>query len=150
SQAEGCAADDETGALYIAEEDVGLWRYEAEPGAGDKRVQVDSTDKGHLKADVEGIAIYYGARGTGYLIVSSQGDDNYAVYRREGQNEFVGHFAVIADPRLGIDGSSETDGLDVISTPLGSAFPYGVFVAQDGRNIAPSERQNFKLVPWER
>jgi 3-phytase len=25
-----------------------------------------------------------------------------------------------------------------------------VFVAQDGRNIAPRERQNFKLVPWER
>jgi 3-phytase len=25
-----------------------------------------------------------------------------------------------------------------------------VLVVQDGRNITPVERQNFKLVPWER
>lgn len=151
SQAEGCAADDESGALYIAEEDVGLWRYEADPSSADRRVAIDSTSgQGHLTPDVEGVAIYYGEKGTGYLIVSNQGKDNYAVYRREGRNEFLGHFSVIADSARGIDGASETDGLDVISTPLGPAFPYGLFVAQDGRNIAPAERQNFKLVPWER
>jgi 3-phytase len=151
SQAEGCAADDETGALYIAEEDVGLWRYEAEPSGADRRVAIDdTTDKGHLTADVEGVAVYYGTDGSGYLIVSNQGEDNYAVYRREGRNEFVGHFSVIADPSRGIDGASETDGLDVIGTPLGAGFPHGLFIAQDGRNIAPAERQNFKLVPWER
>ena len=33
SQAEGCAADDELGQLYVAEEDVGLWKYSAEPAA---------------------------------------------------------------------------------------------------------------------
>jgi 3-phytase len=150
TQAEGCAADDETGALYIAEEDVGLWRYEAEPDGADRRVPLDTTGKGNLNADVEGVAIYYGQRGTGYVIVSNQGRDNYAVYRREGRNEFIAHFSVGADPAAGIDGASETDGLDVISTPLGPAFPRGVFVAQDGRNISPDERQNFKLVPWER
>jgi len=151
TQAEGCAADDETGALYIAEEDVGLWRYEAEPTGADRRVALDdTTKKGHLKADVEGIAIYYGEGGKGYVIVSNQGDDNYAVYRREDGNEFLGHFAIIANPEAGIDGASETDGLDVISTPLGPAFPYGVLVVQDGRNISPAARQNFKLVPWER
>ena len=31
SEAEGCLADDTAGALYISEEDVGLWRYGAEP-----------------------------------------------------------------------------------------------------------------------
>lgn len=71
--AEGCVVDDETGALYIAEEDVGLWRYAAEP-----------------------------------------------------------------------------DGLDVTSAALGAAFPQGLLVVQDGRNITPVERQNFKLFPWER
>ncbi len=35
SQAEGCAADDELGNLYVAEEDGALWRYSAEPGGGD-------------------------------------------------------------------------------------------------------------------
>jgi 3-phytase len=150
TQAEGCAADDATGALYIAEEDVGLWRYEAEPDGAHRRLPLDTTKDGHLKADVEGVSIYYGQGAEGYVIVSNQGSDNYAVYRREGNNEFIGHFAIVADTNRGIDGASETDGIDVISTPLGPAFSHGVFVAQDGRNITPSERQNFKLVPWER
>jgi 3-phytase len=55
---------------------------------------------------------------------------------------------VLADPERGIDGISETDGLEVLSANLGGAFGAGIFVAQDGRNIAPQENQNFKLVPW--
>ena len=34
SESEGCVADDETGALYVSQEDVALWRYGAEPGTG--------------------------------------------------------------------------------------------------------------------
>lgn len=150
SQAEGCVADDETGALYIAEEDVGLWRYGAEPDAGADRVAIDTTEGGRLTADVEGLGLFLGPEGTGYLVASNQGADNYAVYRREAPNEFVGFFSIAANDALGIDGVSETDGLDISSAPLGPAFPAGVLVAQDGRNISPPERQNFKLVPWER
>jgi 3-phytase len=150
TQAEGCAADDATGALYVAEEDVGLWRYKAEPDGGAERVRIDHTGKGgRLEADVEGVAILPGADGKGFLVVSNQGADNYALYRREGDNAFIGHFSVIANDDLGIDGASETDGLDVTASPLGPAFPHGLLVVQDGRNIAPAERQNFKLVPWE-
>jgi 3-phytase len=149
TQAEGCATDDELGALYIAEEDVGLWRYSAEPRGGSTRTQVDSTGKsGHLEADVEGLSVYAGSAGTGFIVVSNQGANNYALYRREGKNEFAGHFAVVANDELGIDGASETDGLDVTSAPLGPNFPDGLLVVQDGRNITPRERQNFKLVPW--
>ncbi|HBX73626.1 MAG TPA: hypothetical protein DEG86_11630, partial [Halieaceae bacterium] len=36
-----------------------------------------------------------------------------------------------------------------ISTPLGDRFPYGLFVAQDGRNLMPPENQNYKVVSWE-
>jgi 3-phytase len=151
TQAEGCAADDETGALYIAEEDVGLWRYAAEPDGETERRQLDSTGKGgRLKADVEGVGIFRGKGGAGYLVVSNQGADNYAVYRREGDNAFIGLFSIVANDGSGIDGASETDGLEVTSTPLGRAFPHGMLVVQDGRNITPVERQNFKLVPWER
>lgn len=150
SQAEGCVADDETGQLYVAEEDVGLWRYSAEPDGGAQRTLIDSVEGGRLVDDVEGVGLYRAANGTGYIVVSSQGSDNYVVYRREGSNEHVGTFHVIANDRLGIDGVSETDGLEVTSTSLGAAFPHGLFVAQDGRNITPNEPQNFKLVPWER
>jgi 3-phytase len=150
SQSEGCVADDETGALYVGEEDVGLWRYSAEPTGGNERRLVDSTTApGRLAADVEGIGLVSGADGRGYLVVSNQGADNYAVYRREGNNELVGFFDVVANDALGIDGVSETDGLAVTGSSLGTAFPHGLLVVQDGRNITPAERQNFKFVPWQ-
>lgn len=149
SQAEGCAADDGTGALYIAEEDVGLWRYSAAPSGGSDRTSVDTVANGHLTDDAEGVAIFYGSGPSGYLIVSSQGSNDYNVYRRDGANEFIGKFAIVPEA-TGIDGTSDTDGIDVTSASLGSAFPHGVFVAQDGKNTSPAAAQNFKLVPWER
>ena len=42
--------------------------------------------------------------------------------------------------------TSGTDGIDVTNISLGSAFPQGVFVAQD--DVNDSGNQNFKLVPW--
>ena len=150
TQTEGCVADDETGVLYVGEEDVGIWKYSAEPDGGEDRSMVDSTEDGNITDDVEGLSIYYAANGEGYLIASNQGADSYAVYERSGENRFIGLFHVVADEATGIDGASETDGLDVTSANLGPAFPNGVFVVQDGRNITPDERQNFKLVPWER
>jgi 3-phytase len=150
SQTEGCVADDELGSLYIGEEDEALWKYSAEPDAGTDRVMIDSTgDDGRLDADVEGVALWIGENGTGYLIASNQGADNYAVYRREGDNEYIGHFHIIANPELRLDGASETDGLEVTSAPLGDRYPAGLLVVQDGRNIAPEEPQNFKFVSWQ-
>lgn len=149
SQAEGCVADDELGHLYVGEEDTGLWKYSADARGGSTRTAVDRTEGGHLTADVEGMTLWRGADGKGYLIVSNQGEDNYAVYRREGDNAFVGKFHVIENGGLGIDGASETDGLDVTSAPLGAAYPRGLLVVQDGRNLMPADRQNFKLVSWD-
>ncbi|WP_262692715.1 phytase [Kordiimonas aestuarii] len=150
STAEGCVADDDTGALFVAEEDIALWKYGAEPGDGTAREKITDPQMNHgLKDDLEGVSIYYGAGTSGYIVLSSQGNNSYALFDREAPHAYVGSFRVIANSDAGIDGSSETDGLDIISTPLGPDFPYGVFVAQDGRNISPAERQNFKLVPWE-
>ena len=150
SQTEGCVADDETGDLYVGEENVAIWKYSAEPDGGDTRVMVDNADTGNITADVEGLALYYGPDGGGYLIASNQGADSYAVYERANDNQFLGLFHIVADAGTGIDGASETDGLDVTSANLGPAFPNGLVVVQDGRNITPAERQNFKIVPWER
>lgn len=148
TQAEGCVADDETGFLYVAEEDVGLWKYAAEPDGGDTRTLIDNTDDGRLTDDVEGLALWNGPNGKGYLVVSNQGADNYALYRRDGDNAYAGHFHIVANAAAGIDGASETDGLDVSSAAFGAAFPDGLLVVQDGRNIAPEEPQNFKFVSW--
>ncbi len=145
---EGCVADDWLGLLYVGEERVGIWRFNAEPDASTEPLaQVDSTGPGgNLTADVEGLAIYYTSDGGGYLIASSQGSSEYVVYARTGDNAFIGKFIVAEG--TGIDGASGTDGIDVTNFPLGAAFPEGLFVAQDDLNIAPDENQNFKLVSW--
>ena len=43
-----------------------------------------------LKADIEGVEVWAGKDGKGFIVLSNQGADNYAVYRREGDNAFVG------------------------------------------------------------
>jgi 3-phytase len=144
STSEGCVADDGLGHLYVTEEDVGIWKYDAEPGGGSNRVAIDGVGP-NLEADVEGVTIYYGPEETGYLIVSSQGSSDYAVYRREGDNEFLSKLEIVASG--GIDEVSGTDGIDVISTPLGAAFPTGLFVVHDSDN--DPDENNFKLVPWD-
>ncbi|MES2033910.1 MAG: phytase [Pseudomonadota bacterium] len=150
SQTEGCVADDETGFLYVAEEDVALWKMGAEPKAGSARTMVASVASNPaLKDDLEGVSLYLQPRGAGYIVLSSQGNNSYALFRRDGKNAYVGSFAIIADGALGVDGASETDGLDVTSAPMGPGFPAGALVVQDGRNVSPPETQNFKIVPWD-
>ncbi len=145
TQIEACVADDELGFLYIGEENVGIWKYGAEPAAGNGRTLVDSTGPaGSLAPDVEGLTLFLGDAGSGYLIASSQGRDAFNVYRREGGNEYVATFAIEAGN--GIDRVTHSDGVDVLNASLGPAFPHGVFVTQDQEN--EGGRQNFKLVPW--
>jgi len=145
TQTEGCVADDQFGHLYIGEEAKGIWKYGAEPSAGDARTQVDKTGSGgQLKADVEGLTIYDSGGGRGYLIASSQGASTFVIYRREGTNAYVATFEIVAAGR--IDAVSQTDGVAVTSANLGPAFPQGLFVAQDGKN--DDCHQNFKFVPW--
>jgi 3-phytase len=146
SQTEGCVADDELAHLYIGEEDVAIWKYGAEPGTGTARTRVDKTGAGgHLVSNIEGLTIAYRSNGAGYLIASSQGNNTYVIYRREDSNQYVKTFSIVDGP--GIDGTTDTDGIDVTTANLGPAFPNGLFVAQDGHN--DSGHQNFKLVPLQ-
>jgi 3-phytase len=148
SQVEGCVADDELGHFYLGEERVGIWKFSAEPNGGKKGHLIDTT-KGNLTSEVEGLALYYINKTEGYLIASNQGNNTFTVHNRTGDNEYIGRFSIIANDVLGIDAVEDTDGIEVINVPLGKAFPYGVFIAQDGKNANPDENQNFKLVPWE-
>jgi myo-inositol-hexaphosphate 3-phosphohydrolase len=144
---EGCVADDEAGHLFLGEEEEGIWRYGAEPDAGAARVQVDTTGTGgHLSADVEGLALYDAGGGAGYLLASSQGNSTYVVYDRRPPHAHRLTFRIGSNAGLGIDAVSGTDGIEVTSAALGSAFTGGLFVAQDDSN--PGANQNFKLVPW--
>ena len=46
SEAEGCVVDDENRALYIDEENVGTWRYDADASGGEQRTMVDASSEG--------------------------------------------------------------------------------------------------------
>jgi len=144
SQPEGCVADNELGHLYVGEESVGVWKFGAEPDAGAEGKLVAKVGEHGLTADVEGLTIYYARGGKGYLIVSSQGNDTFKVYTREGDNRFV----LTINPKGGkIDDVSDTDGICVTSCPTSKQFPKGVLVVQDGHNARG--KQNFKLYAWE-
>lgn len=151
SQSEGIVVDDEYGTIYIGEEDVAIWKFNAEPDGGNQPIaKVDSADGNHLTADIEGLTIYYGKNGTGYLIASSQGNNTYVVYDRKGNNEYIGNFAIVDGKNT--DGTSDTDGIDVMGFGLGEKYPNGIFLAQDGENIDHRKivNQNFKMVDWKR
>jgi 3-phytase len=142
SQLEGCVADEANGTLFIGEEGKGVWRA---PLAGGDPISVDQVgSQTGLTADVEGLAIWAGENGDGYLLVSSQGSSTVNVYQRKAPNAFVGRFAVASGPDV-VTGS---DGLDVTSAALGRSLPAGVFAIQDDVNTDPAGTQNFKFVDW--
>jgi len=145
SQAEGCVADDELGHLYVGEEDIGIWKYGAEPTAGATRTLVDRAG-GHVVADVEGLTLAYGTKGTGYLMASSQGDSTIAVYERAGDNAFVKRFRIAGGG--GVDAVSGSDGIDATSASAGPRFEHGVLVVHDAVNSG-GRNSNLKYVPLE-
>ncbi|SHF47180.1 3-phytase [Mariniphaga anaerophila] len=149
TQTEGMVADDETGLFYLGKEVAGIWKFNAEPTGSDEGVFIanSSEENTNIKYDIEGLAIYDSGNGNGYLVASSQGNYSYAVFERQGSNKYLGSFR-IADGE--VDGVEETDGIEVVSTPL-PGFPKGLFIAQDGYNYDGRKKrsQNFKLVSWE-
>nr|WP_163956557.1 phytase [Sphingomonas insulae] len=142
TQAEGCVVDDRTGLLYVAEEDIGLWRFAADPAAPVTATPIAQVDGKTLVADAEGLALAPAGRTGGYLVASSQGDNAYTLYRLPNAT-YAGRFRIGGGS---IDGTSDTDGIELALGDFGPDYPKGLFVAQDGDN-AP-ETQNFKYVSW--
>jgi len=144
SISEGCAADPETDALYIAEENVGVWRYGLNPASGAARSLIQPIAPGVLVADAEGLTILKDGKAR-YLIGSSQGDSTFPVWRIDGAApEYKGRF-VVRDGD-GVDGITGTDGLDAQGGFISERFPEGVVVIQDDVNDVGT--QNFKYVDW--
>lgn len=156
-QVEGMVVDPATGTLYAGQEDVGIWRLRADltdrpvlvdkvreygvPGVYDEATEecTAGADPGfggkHPTADVEGLTLFQESDGDGHLFASSQGDDTFAAYDREvgEDNEYEGGFRVGAASAT-LDGSEECDGAAVLNAPLGSRYPDGLLVVQDGHD----------------
>ncbi|WP_158296493.1 phytase [Nocardioides albidus] len=153
SEAEGCVADDDTGALYVSEENVALWEYDAEPTGGATRTAVDTIGAGDLVNDLEGVTLVDLPDGGGYVIVSVQNaaDPNnsyFVAYDR------LTH-AQVRTFRVGVgtesDDCDRTDGITALYGDLGPSYPSGLFVCQDNNNDAPGSvgNQNLKYVPLQ-
>jgi 3-phytase len=147
-QLEGCVADDEWGLFYVAEEDVAIWRYGAEPGdptaKSDRRSVARAGKRGGFKPDVEGLTLVYASDGKGALVASMQGENRFWLFDRDGDNTLRAIFDPIAG--TGVDEVTGTDGVCATSCALGPRLPRGALVCQDDR----SERggQDFKVFAW--
>ena len=140
---EGCAADEATNALYITEENVGLWRYGLDPSTGAARTLIQPIAPGVLVADAEGLTVIEDGAAR-YLIGSSQGDSTFPVWRIDGAAPvYAGRF-VVRDGA--VDRVTGTDGLAALGGPVGDAFPEGLVVVQDDINDVGT--QNFKYIDW--
>jgi len=124
AKSEGCVADDETGRLYIGEEEGGIRELGAEPEDETPGQIVIPVTKHGFQADIEGLTILYGPDQSGYLIASSQGNRQYKVFDRKSPHAYVSTFTLA--------GVRKTDGIDVVNVPLGPRFPAGIFTAHNG------------------
>ncbi len=137
-QTEGLVTDDETGKLYAANEDEGIYKYEADPAEANPSGElIAPIGKGGLEADVEGITIYYAANGEGYIIASSQGNDKFIIFERKPPHRPVGEFT--------ITNVGSTDGIDITNLSLNASFSQGIFTCHNGeQNPCPVE-----VIMWE-
>lgn len=173
-QLEGVTVDHRSDTLFATQEDVGLWKIPLPLGSGkptlidkttdfgihdvydeesEECVPVDADDEGyggkHLVADAEGVDVYYGPKGVGYVIVSSQGDDTYSVYSARRSNRYLGTFRIEG---RGVDDVNGSDGLAVTNQAAGR-FDRGLLVTHDepetGRRVDPErDATSFSYVHW--
>jgi len=86
---------------------------------------------------VAGIGLYRaGTTGSGYLVVSNQNASRFVVFDRDGST-YRGSFVIGASGS--IDKVNQTDGVAVVNVPMGSSFPQGMLVTQDGKDATRAE-----------
>jgi 3-phytase len=147
SQPEGCVVDEKNQRVFVGEEKKGVWTLSARPE--DKpNLQLILPVSDLLVADVEGLAIYENGDKS-YLVISSQGNDSYVVIDSRPPYQVRGAFRIGINIERGIDGASETDGIEVTSRALNKEYARGMLVVQDGYKRMPNGPQNFKYIAWD-
>jgi len=147
TQLEGCVFDEAQGLIFVGEENQGLWKMAYRDAApAPEQIDVVGGATG-LVADVEGVSLWRGKDGAGWLVVSAQSDDRFVVYDRKAPHTAMGSFSIGENTPLGIDAVTHTDGLDVFSGAM-PGYPRGIVTVQDDGNPRKGQDQNFKVVSW--
>jgi myo-inositol-hexaphosphate 3-phosphohydrolase len=148
TQSEGCVYDDENLTLFISEEqDRGILRaYKINKKLEFNNPIIIDTRQGNIVGDPEGITILKTSDKDGYVILSSQGNSKFNVYKRTSPHNFIKSFSIKGSGL--VDEVNDTDGLDITNINLGASFPAGILVVQDGRNedTSSNNTQNFKYI----
>ena len=142
SEASYCTADDATGDLYVAEQGVGFWRFDADPEAEVVPQLIDAARIGRVTEEAGGVAVYTAGQAS-YLVASDASANRFHVYDRANDHAYVGSFTLAAGPAS--DGVEAAGGLNALSFALGERFPQGALVAMDDENDGGA---NYKLVSW--
>jgi 3-phytase len=138
---EALVVDDELGYVYYSDERLGIRKWYADPNhpQAENELAVFGT-QGYV-GDREGLAIYVGVGGRGYIISADQipARTRLHVYPREG-----GPGGPHDHPRLAVieTAADDTDGLDVTSTSAGP-FSRGLLVMMN------SASRNFLVFDWK-
>ena len=157
-QLEGCVVDDANNMLYYGMENLGVFKVNLNSRNDEHPVLIarvlkaksapgaDRIEEGEPRIinDIEGLGLLHGPDGQGALIVSVQGLDEFALFDRK-TDSYIGSFRLehgASDP------VTETDGLDIISSPLGPDYPEGLLVVHDHENTDSNNNvlnANYKL-----
>lgn len=134
---EAICVDDALGYVYYADETVGIRKYAANPDSPyfGQELATFGREKSRV-GDHEGLAIYTRPDGTGCIVSTDQipvakGGTRYYLYKREGEpDDRHNHTKSVLVVSGGAD---ETDGIEIVSAPLGTAFLHGLFVAMNSK-----------------
>jgi 3-phytase len=128
---EAIAVDDELGFVYYADEDCCIRKYHADPDHAEAAREVAVFGKEGFRGNREGIALH-----RDYVVCTDQipGGSEYRLFRRKGDQSAP--VAVLRGP------ADSTDGIEVVSQPVGAAFPRGFLIAMN------SSGKNFLLFSW--
>ncbi len=122
---EAISVDNKLGYVYCSDETVGVRKYYADPDRKEDQ-ELGLFGQTGFQSDHEGISIYPTGDSTGYILVSNQQANTFMVFRREGDNAFVGEVPV---------STVESDGSDITPVTFGGKFPGGLFVAMSNGRV---------------
>lgn len=138
---EAIVVDDELGYVYYADERFGIHKWHADPDHKDASREIAVFGTEGYQMDREGLAIYLGPNGTGYLVSTDQipGGSILRIYRRQGEPGRPHEHLPIRELPISAD---DTDGIEVMSRAL-PGFARGLLVAMN------SGARNFLIYRWE-
>lgn len=134
---EAIVVDNELGYVYYSDEGLGVRKYYAHPDSSGAELAIFAQTG--VSDDHEGLSIYKADDGTGYILLSDQGANQFHVFPREGTQESPHDHPLVKVVRAS---TQESDGNEVTSVALNDTFRYGLFVAM-------SDDGTFHYYRWE-